>query len=244
MSGSTTRALALGLIVVLLALPGCGTIRVGSGPIAFDTEKGLHFRGESSFMSSLGAGGLTYGLMSATGGANAAQWAAAVGMTSFVANEIVQKEVERRRAEHQRESEYLDSEIAIAEKSVDERQTELGRIEKELAKQERAVADLEKQRRDDAAFARRAEKTLASLDDLIKRLDAEREVAEAEIEIYTEAVRSSRSKTDDSVSEAEMEARRKELLARRDERLRQYELVVARGEKARSLKKRVEEIKP
>ncbi len=242
MTSTTIRALALGCIVIAIVIstPGCEAIKARIGPISLDSDSGISVGG--SFAGSLGAGGLSHELVSATGGRDAEKWAAAVAVGSFVANEVVQREVERRRAEHERESRYLDSEIAVAEKSIEERETELSRIERELATQERAVAELEAGQRDDAAFRKRAEKTLADLNALIRRLDDEREIAEAEIEIYTEAVRSSKSQTDDSVSDEELQSRRKELLARRDERLRQYELIVARGETARALKRRVEEI--
>ena len=242
MGTAAIRALALGAIVisVVLAAPGCEAVRTHIGPITLDTSEGISFGG--SFASSLGAGGLTHELVSATGGKDPEKWAAAVAVGSFVANEIVQNEVERRRAEHERESEYLDSEIEIAENSIEERETELSRIEKELAQQERAVAALEASRRDDDAFRRRAAATREDLRKLIARLEEEREIAEAEIEIYTEAVRSSEGQTDDSVSEEELEARRKELIAKRDERLRQYELVIARGKAARDLERRVEEL--
>ena len=213
----TTRAVSVVLVTIVAASLGCG----------------------SSLGTGVTVGGVSFGVLKGSGVKDAEKWAAAIAVGTYVASEVVQREVERRRAEHERESEYLDSEIAAAESKIEERETELKEIERELDRHAKVVDDLEKRRRDDAVFKERSRQTLTDLDALIKRLEEEREVAEAEIEIYTEAVRSSEGKADDSVTEAELQERRTTLLAKRDERLRQYKLVVARGETARALRQRV-----
>lgn len=88
-----------------------------------------------------------------------------------------------------------------------------------------------------------AEKTSKEIEQLISNTKAELEVAEAEISIYTEAVKTSMTKTDDSVTEQQLQERRDELTEKRDQRLAQHKLLLDSVKRAEKLKERVDAVK-
>ncbi|MEM7262573.1 MAG: hypothetical protein AAF488_11330 [Planctomycetota bacterium] len=187
----------------------------------------------------LGLGALTYQVLKVTGSDHPERWAAAIAAGTFIASEVVSREVARRRAEYESESDYLDAEIATAEESISERQKELRRVEEAIERHRRTVAQLEAQKEMNEESRKLAMKTLEELDQLIADLQEQRDIAEAEIEIHTEAVNSSKNATDEDVSEEELEERRTELLAKRDASLAQYDVLTKHAEEVQSLRDRL-----
>ncbi|MDF1837514.1 MAG: hypothetical protein P1V35_06590 [Planctomycetota bacterium] len=175
----------------------------------------------------MSAGAATFAILDKNGSKNSKEWAAAVAVGTFVVSEWVQNELEERRAKHESESEFLDSEIAIAEESIGVRQSELDANKELLAKYRNKVDSLERQEVRNEAHRVETEKALAEVRATVAKLDADRAIIEKEIEIYSQAAESSKAIADASVTEEELAQRRTTLIAKRDERLAQYKLLVA-----------------
>tara|TARA_Y100001933_G_scaffold265242_1_gene337974 strand:- start:3024 stop:3791 length:768 start_codon:yes stop_codon:yes gene_type:complete len=215
---------------LLFALPGCengqsisdgfkdtmGSVKSGFNKVFNDGKT------DSSAVAGVGAGAATYSVLKAAGNEDAEKWALAVGAGTYIADKVITQEVEKRRERYRKESDYLDAEIDAAETEINAKENELAELDKDLVEKNHKITQMEQQATRDVKFTQSAKALKAELEEQIKENKTKLEMSEAEIEIYTEAIRTSPEQSDNAAAEQECQVRRDELHRKRDQRLAQY----------------------
>ncbi len=208
----------------LLVAPSCNTLAEMVEPRG-STEGGTPK--PTLLTTVVGIGGVAGGLVAlARGDEKTAAWIAGITAGVVIAAEANAAVVRIRRAKYAKESEFLDAEIATAKKSVAEKKSLLATLGADTVRQRQRVERLELAAQTNALSKVEAEAQLVELTALNARTQEELTIAEAEVEVLAEAVKTSAEMLDPSVTDESLQERRAQLTIKRDQKLGQYKLAL------------------